>query len=393
MGYTPEAANEILIGRVSALRRGTILWLGWTAIAVLSYTRHYLQQTQAQSHVAFWSELPIWLACYYAWIPLAPLIFRLEKIFPIGKRSWLRSVPVLAAASLPFTYAAFLLTFVLTSAVRQLQHRPVNTPQSVWAMPGIEFCLEQLIFWSVIAATVFLRTTKELGERQREASRLSLEKAQLEATLRQTELDVLRMRLNPHFLFNALQNISVLARPDPATASRMLTRLGDLLRAALRRDFQSEVTLDAEIALIRGYTDIEKMRFRGKLAVDVDIAPGTAQARVPSLLLQPLVENAIIHGLAGASQGGRICIRSTLEAGRLVLSVTDNGSGAPPGEFDMGVGLGSLRERLARMYPGDHEIRVHRLIEGGTEVRVSFPFHALEDATVSAHESSALVNR
>jgi two-component system, LytTR family, sensor kinase len=370
-----------------------LLWAGWTAIALLSYTRHYLQQAQAQSPIGFWSELFVWLACYYAWIPLAPLIFRLEEMFPIGKSSWLRSLPVLALASLPFSYAAFLLTFVLTFVVRRLEHRPFDARHPVWAMPAIEFGLEQLIFWSVIAATVFLRTMKEFGERQREAARLSLEKAQLETSLRQAELDVLRMRLNPHFLFNALQNISVLARPDPATASRMLTRLGDLLRAALRQDFQSEVTLDAEIALIRGYTDIERMRFRGKLAVDVDIAPATAQARVPSLLLQPLVENAIVHGLASSSRGGRICIQSALEEGRLILSVTDNGRGTPPGEFEIGVGLGSLRERLGRMYPGEHEITVHRLTEGGTAVRVSFPFHTLEDATVSAHEPVAFVDR
>jgi len=368
---------------VNELRRGTILWAGWTAIALLSYTRHYLQ---ARDPIGFWPELFIWLACYYSWIPFAPLIFRLERKFPIARSSWLRSLPVLAVASLPFSYAAFQLSFVLTFVVLKLERRPLDGLQPAWAMPVLEFWLEQMIFWSVIAVTVFLRTMKE-------AARLSLEKAQLESSLRQAELDVLRMRLNPHFLFNALQNISALARPDPATASRMLTRLGDLLRAALRRDFQSEVTLEAEIALVRGYTDIEKMRFGGKLTVEVDIAAGTARARVPSLLLQPLVENAIVHGLAGASKGGRIYIQSALEGGQLILSVTDNGRGAPPGEFDTGVGLGSLRERLARMYPNDHEVGIQRLAEGGTQVRVSFPFHALEDAIVSAHESPAFVDR
>ena len=109
---------------MSELRRGTVLWAGWTAIALLSYTRHYLQQAQGPG--GFWSELFIWLACYYAWIPLAPLIFRLEEKFPIGRFSWLRSLPVLAAASVPFTYAAFLLTFVLTFVVRKLDsgHHP-----------------------------------------------------------------------------------------------------------------------------------------------------------------------------------------------------------------------------------------------------------------------------
>lgn len=370
-----------------------VLFFVWTAIAVLSFTRHYLQQAETNVPIGFWSGIPVWLACYYTWIPLTPLVFRVEKTFRVSRPSWLQSASVLAVASVLFSYAACVLSGFSGVVLGKLQNRPIPTLRAIWAPPLGEFCIEQFVFWSVFAAAFFLRKLRELGEQQRETARILIEKARLETSLRQVELDVLRMRLNPHFLFNALQNISALARPDPATASRMLTRLGDLLRSAFRRDFQSEVTLETEMALTRGYIDIEKMRFDDRLRVETTIAPGTERALVPSLLLQPVVENAIIHGLAGISKRGEIRVESTVEDEVLILTVSDNGAGAPPGEFELGVGLGSLRERLARMYPGAHTIDVNRPSHGGTEVRISFPFRTALNTTVSANDQLALVDR
>jgi LytS/YehU family sensor histidine kinase len=195
--------------------------------------------------------------------------------------------------------------------------------------------------------------------------------------LKQAELEALRMRLNPHFLFNTLQNISVLAQQDPKTASQMITRLGDLLRTAFRRDAQPEVTLETELGLTQAYVDVERMRFRERLSVRVEIAPGTEQSMVPTFLLQPLVENAIKHGLSELRASGQIQIRSAKEEDRLVLWVSDNGTGLAAEnlqQLELGVGLGSTCERLARMYPEKHELAVRKLQEGGTEVRVVLPF-------------------
>jgi two-component system, LytTR family, sensor kinase len=142
-----------------------------------------------------------------------------------------------------------------------------------------------------------IRSLIGLHEKERLSAQLALEKAQLESSLRQAEFETLRMRLNPHFLFNSLQNISTLAQENPKTAAQMLTKLGDLLRITLKGDIQSETPLDKELALTQAYVAVEKMRFGDRLSVLIDVARGTERALVPSFLLQPLVENAIRHGL------------------------------------------------------------------------------------------------
>jgi LytS/YehU family sensor histidine kinase len=157
----------------------------------------------------------------------------------------------------------------------------------------------------------------------------------------------------------------------------MLSRLGDLLRMALRRDSQPETTLAEEISLSEAYVAVEKMRFGERLSVIFEIAPETRQAQVPSLILQPLVENAIIHGLSGASKPGRITIQSAKQNGQITLTVNDNGVGLHTRslrDLEIGVGLGSTCDRLARMYPEQHEFSVRELSEGGAEIRVVLPF-------------------
>jgi LytS/YehU family sensor histidine kinase len=184
------------------------------------------------------------------------------------------------------------------------------------------------------------------------------------------------MRLHPHFLFNSLQNIAVLTEHDPGTSRRMLNRLADLLRASLGRDNRPMTTLAKEIELTKAYLAIEQMRFGDRLSSVVEIAQGTGHALVPAFLLQPLVENAIRHGLQNVRDRGVITIASRVEGGSLVLSVTDNGTG-PPGEslsdLPLGIGLGATCERLARMYPGRHSFSMQAVPSGGTEIRITLP--------------------
>jgi len=204
------------------------------------------------------------------------------------------------------------------------------------------------------------------------------------------ELETLRMRLNPHFLFNCLQNISALAGHDAKAASQMLARLGDLLRVALRSDYKGEIPLTEEIALTRAYIAIEQVRYGDRLSVLFDIAPETERVIVPNLLLQPLVENAIKHGIGGRDKAGVIWVRATLEANRssddLVLTIRDNGAGLPvsnAAELRLGVGLGATKERLMRMYDRQ-SLEIHPLPEGGTEVRIMLPAHSSARAADAA---------
>ena len=186
----------------------------------------------------------------------------------------------------------------------------------------------------------------------------------------------MRMRLNPHFLFNCLQNISAMAHRDPDIASKMLARLGDLLRSAIGKKSEAEITLGEEIELTRAYAAIEQMRFQGRLSVLFEIEPELERSLIPSFLLQPLVENAVKHGLSGEHRVGMIVVRGVHQSGQLVLTVNDNGSGFPNEKFvdmQIGIGLGTTSGRLERMYPDQHSFSIRPLREGGTEVRIVLP--------------------
>jgi two-component system LytT family sensor kinase len=266
--------------------------------------------------------------------------------------------------------------------------RLMSAHHAWWIVATREFALQYLLYSVAVGAAYLIRNAITLRAKEQLAAKLALEKSELENSLRQAQLETLRMRLNPHFLFNCLQNISTLSREAPETASKMLTRLGDLLRVALRRDSEEESTLQAELALTQAYVSLEKMRFAERLSVLLNIAPDTEMALVPSFVLQPFVENAIKHGLLGEEKTGVIWIRSSREGDQLTLSVSDNGIGISEEKLDQspkGIGLDATCERLTRMYAGNHRFSISRLPEGGTEVRIAIPLRFKESRK---HQSS-----
>ena len=355
------------------------MFLIWTAIGVLTSLRYQLQRppTSGIGDVAF---IVAFTASYYPWIVLAPLVFRIEKRFPLGHGSyWVRNLCFLAMISVPVSLLAAPLMSAFFAGLLFFSEPTLAPP-----LPGFwlrHFPMAELLFWCSVAGGYFFRSQFLLREQEQRTSRLALEKSQLEAGLKQAQLDVLRARLNPHFLFNSLQNISVMAKQDPQTASRMLARLGDLLRAVLRQDADPESTLYEEVELTRAYVALEQMRFGERLEVTFNIAPEAQRAMVPCFLLQPLIENAVIHGLRGVGKTGVIEVSALRESRNLVVTVTDNGIGAPEDALSgrkTGVGLGSTRERLATMYPDRHTFTMRRLPKSGTEVRITIPFRLLD---------------
>jgi two-component system, LytTR family, sensor kinase len=350
------------------------LFVVWSLVAVASYARYAIENGAGSNHLV--QDLLDWSTCYYSWLFFTPLLFRLERRFPIGDPGWPKNLAVLALISLPASWLTYASTLVLDSGVGLTFHRSPITIGKFWPMPLRELILEEALYWPTIGGACLIRKFIELSDKERLASQLAVEKSEIEASLRRSELEMMRMRLNPHFLFNSLQNISTLARTNPDAASQMLARLGDVLRAALKQGGNSRSTMADEIALTNAYIGVEQIRFTGPLSVLFDVAPGLEQALVPSFLLQPLVENAMTHGLRGVEMNGTIWIRGMSEDGRLVLAVSDNGAGPPAESIDnleMGIGLGSTSERLERMYPGRHSLSMRRLPEGGTEVRIVLP--------------------
>lgn len=353
------------------------VFVGLTLIGSLSFARCYPELAHSGQRGPILPQLLIWLTCYYSWVFLAPLVFRLEGRFPIARSQWPRNLGVLAIASFGMAYLGYELSNLLNAVTCFAYRQPTLIAKPFWVIPGRELGIHLQLYWSMVLTAYVIRKIIRARERERQAAKLAVEKAQLEMNLRQAELDVLRMRLNPHFLFNTLQNISVLVTHDPETAGRMLTRLGDLLRAAFRRDVQPESALCAEIELTKAYLEVEKMRFDDRLSIMVDMDPAAKEALVPVLLLQPLVENAIKHGLQCMKGVGRIWLSSVKAGKQLILTIADNGAGLPAATLEgieLGVGLGTTRERLRRMYPDNHEFAVRRLPQGGTEVRIALPY-------------------
>lgn len=362
----------------------------WLTLCLVSYV-HYRVLTGAHENTFF--GLLKFSTCYYLWLPLTPLLFRLERRFPVTRPFSPQHALLLLLIGLPICFGlsvATLNTLPLFHAALPRSVAPAPFTLHVRAKEGE---LQAILYLVTIGVSAFLRYREEQQRQEQQAAWLLLQHAELESALRQAELETLRMRLNPHFLFNCLQNISSLTADDPRAASTMLARLGDLLRVALSNDYRKEISLRDEIALLRSYLSIEQVRFGSRLSVLFALDPAADAVPVPSLLLQPLVENALKHGLYGCSQG-LISIGSSLEAGTLILTVRDNGVGlhervgldpdadAPTG---FGIGLAATRARLLSLYGDRHTLKVHSLLEGGTEVRIVLPATATEPAQHSTH--------
>jgi LytS/YehU family sensor histidine kinase len=227
-----------------------------------------------------------------------------------------------------------------------------------------------LLYGQMAAVTHGIHYYARWRDRELRASRL-------EAQLVQAQLQMLRMQLHPHFLFNTLHSVSSLMHSDVKAADRILALLGDLLRDSLDKIGSQQVTLKQELDFIDRYLEIERTRFRDRLRTELAIEPSTWDALVPSFVLQPLVENAIRHGVSRRALPVRLQVAARLQGGRLLLSVSDDGPGLPdegplPGRG--GVGLTNTRARLHQLYGDDAVLELRAGPHGGVEARVEIPF-------------------
>ena len=205
-----------------------------------------------------------------------------------------------------------------------------------------------------------------------------LRAVRLEVDLAEAKLASLESRLRPHFLFNTLNTIAALIRDDPAGAEAMIGQLSDLLRASLRADPGAEIQLAEELHLVEQYLAIQRVRFNDRLEVGLRATDEARMALVPQLILQPVVENAVRHGIAPRESGGSVWVSAERPDGRLRLIVEDDGVGmsnGPSANAGAGIGLGGLRSRLAHLYGTDHRLEVAPRLPSGTRVTIEIPYH------------------
>jgi signal transduction histidine kinase len=311
--------------------------------------------------------LEIQLARWYLWVALCPFIFAIAQRWRPGASVARRWVGMQIA-----TAVGFALAHAVLSALVERWIGTSSTPLPLTLSAHVTALLPlDIVTYGAIAAT-YLAVDYYHRYRRRELSAL-----RLEARLAQTHLQVLRSQLQPHFLFNTLNTVSALMHEDVEAADAMLSALSDLLRLALHGDGSHEVPLRQEVEFLRRYLDIMRLRFRGLLTAEVEIDPAALDALVPILVLQPLVENAVRHGIAKRLDGGRVIVRAERLDGTLRLRVADNGPGLPAGweeDRHSGVGLRNTRARLHQLYGAAHRIEVRNQPSGGVELTLTVPF-------------------
>jgi signal transduction histidine kinase len=212
--------------------------------------------------------------------------------------------------------------------------------------------------------------------------RESQEREDLRVALAQAQLRSLRLQLNPHFLFNTMNGIVALIPSDPRSAERMLTGLSDFLRLSLHNAGEQEVPLEREIQLLERYVMIQQLRFQDRLRISITVDPAASRALVPNLLLQPLAENSIRHGLSSRACGGKLEILAHRQGDTVQLSVIDDGVGcelSAPDELPKGIGLSNIREQLERLYGELHTFAVTTAPNAGFAVRITIPYHTGEE--------------
>ena len=356
-----------------------LIWSAWMGYGLFISAQSFVSSSMRGSPLQWWAALFLQMPQAAMWAVFTPVILWLGRRFPMERGTWAHSVLVHLIVSVSWVFVLDLLyTWHVTNVIPPWEGmRPymdrVMTLFVVWVVS------DGMLYWMVVALQF-------AAERQRRLRERDLAASQLETQLVQADLQALKMQLHPHFLFNALNTIGSLVRTgDRENAVRVVAGLGDLLRRVLDGATTQVVPLKQELDFVRSYLAIEQARYRERLHVAISVDDGVLDARVPHLLLQPLVENAIRHGIGPHLRLGRVTIGARRIGGRLHLLVRDDGPGIDEeipepestngnGNGRPGIGLANTRARLERLYGNDFLLEVCNAPDGGLEARVEIPF-------------------
>jgi len=363
-----EESTEGQCLRYRVMRLGFI-WGIWTLAGVFFASQIYVLVAKTERPVTFSKALVWQLSCVYIFALATPLVLRLARRYRIERPDWWRNVVIHAVTGILIStaWAAGHLTLD-TLFYGGLSGLNRLTPYNWAARTFGHLDQELLVYWIIVLISHALNYYQRYREGELRAS--------------QAQLHALKMQLHPHFLFNTLHSISALVYKDPAAAEKMIVRLGDFLRMTLENSAAQEVLLRQELEFLHCYLEIERTRFGDRLMTNVEVEPQTLSCRVPYLILQPIVENAIRHGIAARAVPGRINIRAERKNGMLRLQVTDNGQGLEQTLASNrlsgcgGIGLTNTQARLDQLYGSVHRLEMTTAPQGGTIVTVEIPFQS-----------------
>jgi hypothetical protein len=358
---------------MTATKKWAAIVAVWAMLGVIYAGPIYFEvRAEGMDHAA-WRIFSWGILTWLAWAVLTPAIVWLARRFSLVDETWKRNLFIHLPAFLAISALHSAAATVLTLNIKPFDNMG-SSPFAFWPrflsrMKG-SFGSDLLVYGAVVGTCYALDYYRKYREREFLASRL-------EAQLAQAQLDSLRMQLHPHFLFNTLNSIVGLVRDNKNSAAvSMLVGLSDLLRHTLEHSSRHEVELREELNFIKLYLKIQEMRFSDRLEIEFDIDPATTRALVPNLILQPLTENALRHGIARSANSGLVGISSELTDGHLRLTVYDNGAGLRD-DWQMkgstGIGLANTAARLQQLYDDDHQFDIRNRESGGVEVVILMP--------------------
>jgi signal transduction histidine kinase len=343
-----------------------LLFLFWTVVGLGFAGQLYLSRPDIGWGFALSRALGDW----YVFAVLSVPTLWVARHFPFAAHRWQAALVVHLISGALFSLSWMTLRAALELWRTRNEMDPVTFSAAFNQALGATFIWNFLIYWGIVIGQHAFAYYQKFHERE-------VQSAELETRLTQARLQALQMQLNPHFLFNTLNAISSLMHKDVEEADRMIVHLSDLLRYALESTEAQKVPLRQELDFLDRYLQIQQARFGDRLAVRREIAAETLDALVPNLVLQPLVENAIEHGIAPHARAGEIVLRARRSDGRLELEVQDNGGGLPADQpLVDGIGLSNTRARLLQLYGPAQELHLANGGGGGLVVRISIPWQA-----------------
>ncbi len=359
-----------------------------TLFALYFSIQVYLERSNEDQPISITEALSRGLVFWLLWAISVPLILWLARAFPFRREHWSDALLLHLPAGTILSLAHLLVYVIITSSIAG--QSPGSFEALLRQFQAVflsSFAWWSLVYWTILLASYAFHFYERYQDGVVRAS-------QLESQLAHAELQALKMQLNPHFLFNTLHSISALMHEDVEVADKMVARLGEFLRMTLKNSGSPEITLEEEVKFLECYLEIEQLRFEDRLLVQFEIDPLALSARVPNLILQPVVENAIRHGIATQTAPGRLAIRARRLPDRLHLEVEDNGPGFPA-HFSMatehsaraistsqtgtnahsngGLGLVNTSARLARHFGPEHQLAIERASPHGAIVRIEIP--------------------
>lgn len=353
----------------------------WTVFGLFFFTQGVTQKVFTGDPSPWWHHLAGWLIGAHIDALITPGIFWLSARLPLERRKWLGHASLHLVFSVCFAIVGLGIESIIFYALGLFPSLMKTLTISFVALLILSFHQNILTYWLLIGIEHALRYYRGYQERRQQALRLEVQASELKTQLMRAQLSALNMQLQPHFLFNTLNAIMVLVRQEKSLeAETMLARLSDLLRCVLEDVNSQEVSLAKELKYLRLYLSIEEVRFQDRLRVEVTAAPDVLDAAIPYMALQPIVENAVRHGICRSSSAGRIQIGASRHGSDLEIRIQDDGPGliGSSSASGPGIGLSNTRARLQQLYGDRAHLTIGNAHPRGALVTVVLPFRILD---------------